>query len=94
MTLTNYHEKCCASIPATDLPPTTCEWAIMSKIVGSLHDDLAAHEAGAVSRITMREFDAICPPPISEQEALDILTLVSLINRKLDATTKIVIVLP
>ena len=35
----------------------------MSKIIESLRDDLAAlHEVGAISKVTMREFAAICPP--------------------------------
>jgi putative transcriptional regulator len=36
----------------------------VSKIIKSLRGDLAAlHEAGAVSKVTLREFDALCPPP-------------------------------
>lgn len=36
----------------------------MSKIVESLRDDLATlHEAGAISKVTLREFGALCPPP-------------------------------
>ena len=39
----------------------------MSKIIESLRDDLAAlHEAGAISKVTMCEFDVICPPPARE----------------------------
>lgn len=45
----------------------------MSKIIESLRDDLAAlHEVGAISKVTMREFDAICPPPVREFSAEDI----------------------
>lgn len=45
----------------------------MSKIIDSLLDDMAAlHEAGAISKVTMREFDAICPPPVREFSADDI----------------------
>lgn len=45
----------------------------MSKIIESLRDDLAAlHEAGAIRKVTMREFDAICPPPVREFDAEDI----------------------
>lgn len=45
----------------------------MSKIIESLRDDLTVlHKAGAISKITMREFDAICPPPVREFEAEDI----------------------
>ena len=39
----------------------------MSKIIESLRGDLAALvEAGAIGKVTMREFDAICPPPVRE----------------------------
>lgn len=45
----------------------------MSKIIESLRDDLAVlHEVGAISKVTMREFDAICPPPVREFSAEDI----------------------
>ena len=45
----------------------------MSKLVESLRRDLAAlHEAGAVSKVTMREFDAICPPPVRALGPADI----------------------
>ncbi|TGG93507.1 DNA-binding transcriptional regulator [Natronospirillum operosum] len=44
-----------------------------SKIIESLRSDLnALHNAGAVSKVTMREFDAICPPPVREFSADDI----------------------
>lgn len=44
-----------------------------SKIIESLRDDLdALHNAGAISKVTMREFDAICPPPVRELSADDI----------------------
>ena len=45
----------------------------MSKIIESLRGDLAAlHEAGAINKVTMREFDRICPPPVREFEPADI----------------------
>jgi putative transcriptional regulator len=45
----------------------------VSKIIESLRGDLAElHEAGAVSKITMRQFEAICPPPVREFAADDI----------------------
>ena len=45
----------------------------MSKIIESLRGDLAALvEIGAIDKITMREFDAICPPPVREFCAIDI----------------------
>lgn len=44
-----------------------------SKIIESLRDDLAAlRAAGAISKVTMREFDAICPSPVREFNANDI----------------------
>lgn len=44
-----------------------------SKIIESLRGDLAAlHEAGAISKVTMREFDERCPPPVREFSADDI----------------------
>ena len=45
----------------------------MSKIIASLRGDLAAlHEAGAISKVTMREFDMICPLPVRQFSAADI----------------------
>lgn len=45
----------------------------MSKIIESLRDDLATlRDVGAISKVTMREFDAICPPPVREFSAEDI----------------------
>lgn len=37
----------------------------MSKIIESVRGDLAAlQEAGAITKVTMREFDSLCPPPV------------------------------
>ena len=45
----------------------------MSKIIESLRGDLAAlAQAGAINKVTMRDFDAICPPPVREFGAADI----------------------
>ena len=45
----------------------------MSGIAESLRSDLEAlHESGAIGKVTMREFDAICPPPVREFNAADI----------------------
>lgn len=45
----------------------------MSRIIESLRGDLAKlQEAGAIGKVTMREFDAICPPPVREFTAADI----------------------
>lgn len=53
----------------------------MSKIIESLRGDLAAlHEAGAIGKVTMREFDAICPPPVREFAAADIKRLRETLN--------------
>ncbi|MGP1614025.1 MAG: helix-turn-helix domain-containing protein [Pollutimonas bauzanensis] len=44
-----------------------------SKIIESLRSDLAAlHDIGAVGKVTMRNFDAISPPPLREFSAADI----------------------
>lgn len=44
-----------------------------SKIIESLRGDLAAlHDAGVISKVTMRDFDALCPPPVREFSAADI----------------------
>ena len=52
-----------------------------SKIVESLRSDLnALHEAGAIGKVTMREFDAICPPPVRQFSALDIKRLREALN--------------
>lgn len=45
----------------------------MSKIIESLRGDLATlHDAGAIGKVTMRQFDAICPPPVRAFGASDI----------------------
>ena len=45
----------------------------MSKIVESLRGDLEAlHKAGAISKVTMRQFETIGPPPVRELSAADI----------------------
>jgi len=45
----------------------------VSKIIESLRGDLAAlHEAGAIGKVTMREFDTICPPPVRAFSSIDI----------------------
>ena len=44
-----------------------------SKLTESLRADLAAlHDAGVVGKVTMREFDALCPPPVRAFSAADI----------------------
>lgn len=44
-----------------------------NKLIESLRGDLAALEkVGAISKVTMRQFDAICPPPVREFSAADI----------------------
>ncbi len=45
----------------------------MSKIIRSLRGDLAAlYEAGAISKVTLRDFDAISPPLVRDFSANDI----------------------
>ena len=47
-----------------------------SKLIESLRGDLAALcDAGAISKVTMRKFDAICPPPVRDFSAADIKNL-------------------
>ncbi len=44
-----------------------------SKIIESLRSDLEAlHAAGAISKVTMREFDTICPSPVKAFSTSDI----------------------
>lgn len=44
-----------------------------SKLIESLRGDLAALEdAGAIAKVTMREFETLCPPPVREFSAADI----------------------
>ncbi len=44
-----------------------------SKIIESVRSDMAAfHRLGIVDKVTMREFDAICPPPVRAFSADDI----------------------
>ncbi|MBK1613218.1 transcriptional regulator [Rubrivivax gelatinosus] len=53
----------------------------MSKIIESLRGDLAAlHEAGAIAKVTMREFETICPPPVRQFDAVDIRRLREALN--------------
>ena len=44
-----------------------------SKLIESLRGDLAAlAKVGAISKVTMRQFDAVCPPLVREFSAKDI----------------------
>lgn len=53
----------------------------MSKLIESLRSDLAALEqAGAIGKVTMRQFDALCPRPVREFSALDIKRLRAELN--------------
>ena len=53
----------------------------MSKIIESLRDDMVAlYQAGAIDKVTMREFSAICPPPVREFDAADIKRLRESLN--------------
>ncbi|HDS1733087.1 helix-turn-helix domain-containing protein [Pseudomonas hunanensis] len=52
-----------------------------SKLIESLREDLAALEAaGAVSKITLRDFEAICPAAVRDFSALDIRRLRETLN--------------
>lgn len=51
------------------------------KIIESLRSDLAKlHKAGAIGKITMREFEAICPAPVRDLSAADIRQLRESLN--------------
>ncbi|MFT0520095.1 helix-turn-helix domain-containing protein [Pseudomonas faucium] len=52
-----------------------------SKLVESLREDLLAlHEAGAIGKVTLRDFEMICPAPVQEFSALDIRHLREALN--------------
>ncbi|CAM3876126.1 DNA-binding protein [Pseudomonas reidholzensis] len=52
-----------------------------SKLIESLRDDLSAlYAAGAVSKVTLRDFEAICPAPVRDFSALDIRQLRETLN--------------
>lgn len=45
----------------------------MSSIIESLRNDLATlQDVEAIDKITMREFDSICPPPVRDLDASQI----------------------
>jgi len=45
----------------------------VNTIIESLRDDLLAlYKAGVIGKVTMREFDAICPQPLREFSTTDI----------------------
>jgi len=45
----------------------------VSEIIESMRGELAAlYEAGAIDKVTMREFDALCPPPVRAFSSADI----------------------
>lgn len=52
-----------------------------SKIVESLREDLAVlHEAGAVGKVTLRDFEVLCPAPVRDFSAVDIRQLREALN--------------
>jgi putative transcriptional regulator len=45
----------------------------VSNIIKSLRKELSTlHEIGAINKVTMRQFEAICPPPVRELSPTDI----------------------
>ena len=68
------HRKELKNVPLRVLADLVFPWRyLVSKLIDSLRGDLAAlHKAGAINKVTMREFDAICPPPVREFDAADI----------------------
>jgi putative transcriptional regulator len=54
---------------------------VSSKIVESLREDLAVlHDAGAVGKVTLRDFEKLCPAPVRDFSALDIRQLREALN--------------
>jgi len=54
---------------------------VTSKIIESLRADLSElHQAGVVGKVTMREFESICPMPVRELTASDIRDLRMALN--------------
>lgn len=52
-----------------------------SKLIESLREDIhALHQAGAVSKVTLRDFEALCPAPVEDFSALDIRCLRERLN--------------
>jgi len=46
---------------------------VTSRLIESLRGDMQAlQDMGAISKLTMREFDAMCPPPVRNFSAADI----------------------
>lgn len=53
----------------------------MSKLIESLRSDLAQlQQVGAISKVTMREFDTLCPPPVRAFSPADIKQLRETLN--------------
>lgn len=53
----------------------------MSKIIESLREDLTTlHQAGAISKVTMRQFETLFPAPVREFSAADIKQLREVLN--------------
>jgi putative transcriptional regulator len=54
---------------------------VTSKLIESLRGDLATlQNAGVISKVTMRQFDAICPPPVRQFSAADVKRLREKLN--------------
>ncbi|MFJ4065728.1 helix-turn-helix domain-containing protein [Pseudomonas sp. NPDC089996] len=52
-----------------------------SKLIESLREDLTTlHEAGAVGKVTLRDFEMLCPAPVRDFSALDIRHLRETLN--------------
>ncbi len=53
----------------------------MSKIIESLREDLTTlHQVGAISKVTMRQFETLFPAPVREFSAADIKQLREVLN--------------
>ncbi|MFJ4386312.1 helix-turn-helix domain-containing protein [Pseudomonas sp. NPDC089408] len=52
-----------------------------SKLIESLREDLVAlHQAGAIGKVTLRDYEALCPAPVRDFTALDIRRLREALN--------------
>ncbi|MBA6099719.1 DNA-binding transcriptional regulator [Pseudomonas juntendi] len=55
--------------------------AVSSILIESLRDDLAAlHAAGAIGKVTLRDYEALCPAPVRDFSAVEIRRLREALN--------------
>lgn len=71
------------SLSGFALPGVAGGWryVVSSKLIESLREDLVAlHEAGAIGKVTLRDYEALCPAPVRDFSALDIRRLREALN--------------